>query len=248
MAEKIVGINSIAEALAGKRKIHRITYDETRGGKRITELLEKAARQGIYCQPAERRKLDNMYRRGNHQGIIAEIDDYEYAEVFDLLRQAHTSGEAPFLLMLDGIEDPQNLGAIIRTAEAAGVHGIILPRHNAAGINDTVIRAAAGATEHMLIATVTNLVNTIRELKEQGLWVVGADMQGKENYFTAVIPEPVLLIIGGEGRGIRRLVKEHCDLLLRIPLRGKVESLNASVAAALMMYEVVRRRQNSQHN
>jgi len=241
MVEKISGINNIMEALKGKRKVRKIYIQEGRQGKRINDLIKLAERKGVFIQYVEKNRLDKMYTYTNHQGIVAQVDAYEYADLQDIMVRANEKGDSPFILILDGIEDPQNLGSILRSAESAGVHGVIIPRHNSAEITPAVVRASAGAVEHILIARETNLVNCIKKLKNAGLWIIGADMQG-ENYFTVNIPVPTVLVIGGEGRGLRRLVKENCDLLVKVPMSGQINSLNAGVAAALVMYEVVRQR------
>jgi len=242
LQDKITGINAVSETLQGGRKVDLLYIQEGQQGKRIEALKEEAVRQKIPIKYLKRERLEEMAGGNKHQGVMALVEAYNYADLGDALDLADRRGEAPFIVILDGIEDPHNLGAIIRTAECAGVHGIIIPKHHAAEITPAVGRASAGAVEHMLVIKATNLVNAIKELKEQGLWIVGADMEGKNDYFTGSIPTPVALVIGSEGRGIRRLVKEHCDLLLRIPLNGKVNSLNASVAAALLIYEVIRQR------
>jgi len=240
MQEKLAGVNSIMEALRGKRKIHKIYIQEGRGGKKIEELVQQAQKKGIYCQYVDKQRLDGMYTSANHQGIVAQVDSYEYSTVDEILEQAALRGQDPFVLILDGIEDPQNLGSIIRTAECAGVHGIIIPQHSSAEVTAAVARASAGAIEHMLIARETNLVNSIKYLKTQGLWVVGASMEGRTEFFDADIPSPTAIVIGGEGTGIRRLVSQNCDLLVKIPMLGRISSLNASVAAGLIIYEVLR--------
>jgi 23S rRNA (guanosine2251-2'-O)-methyltransferase len=245
MAEKIAGINAVMEAIMGRRKVHRIFVLEGREGKRITELLQTAQKKGIYCQTVEKGRLDKMYKEGNHQGIVAEIDDYEYSSLEAIIEHAAIKGEKPFIIIIDGLEDPQNLGAIIRTAECAGVHGIIIPRHHSVEVTASVARVSAGALEHIRIARETNLVNCMQKLKEQGFWIIGADMEGEQDYFSTEIPEPAALVIGGENRGLRRLIKENCDLLLRIPMYGSINSLNASTAAALMIYELLRQRNNA---
>ncbi|HWQ76931.1 MAG TPA: 23S rRNA (guanosine(2251)-2'-O)-methyltransferase RlmB, partial [Syntrophomonas sp.] len=234
MQEKLAGVNSIMEALKGRRKIHKIFVQEGRGGKRIEELLKLAEKRGVYWQYVDRQRLDQMYTQSNHQGIIAQVDTFEYATVDEILEKAAFSQQEPFILILDGIEDPQNLGSIIRTAECAGVHGIIVPRHNSAEITPAVVRASAGAAEHMPVAMETNLVNVIKQLKKNGLWIVAADMDGEQDYFNCSMPSPTALVVGGEGQGIRRLVKENCDLVVRIPMNGSIQSLNASVATALI--------------
>lgn len=242
MKEKLAGVNSIMEAMRGRRRVHKIYIQEGRGGKRIEELISLAAKRGIFYQFVEKSKLDTMYTQGNHQGVVAQVDVYEYSSLEEVLEYAAIRGEAPLLLMLDGIEDPQNLGSIIRTAEGAGVHGIIIPRHNATEITAAVSRASAGAVEHMRLIMETNLVNCINILKKNGLWVIGVDMDGEQDYFSSSLPSPTVLVIGGEGKGMRRLVKESCDMVVRIPMLGAVNSLNASVAAGLVIYEVLRQR------
>lgn len=244
MQEKLAGVNSIMEALKGRRKIHKIFVQEGRGGKRIEELLKLAEKRGVYWQYVDRQRLDQMYTQSNHQGIVAQVDTFEYATVDQILERAAFSQQEPFILILDGIEDPQNLGSIIRTAECAGIHGIIVPRHNSAEITPAVVRASAGAAEHMPVAMETNLVNVIKQLKKNGLWIVAADMDGEQDYFNCSMPSPTALVVGGEGQGIRRLVKENCDLVVRIPMNGSIQSLNASVATALIIYEILRQRQS----
>jgi 23S rRNA (guanosine2251-2'-O)-methyltransferase len=242
MQDKLAGVNSIMEALRGKRKVHKIYVQEGRAGKKVEELLRLAQKKGIFCQYVDKERLDGIYTSANHQGIVAQVDNYEYSSVDEILEQAALSGQEPFILILDGIEDPQNLGSIIRTAECAGVHGIIIPQHSSAEVTAAVVRASAGAVEHIRIARETNLVSCIQRLKEQGLWVVGASMEGSQEYFHSQLPSPTALVIGGEGTGIRRLVRQNCDLLIRIPMLGSIASLNASVAAGLIMYEVMRQR------
>lgn len=246
MKEKLAGVNSIMEALRGRRRVHKIYIQEGRGGKRIEELTALANKRGVYWQYVEKTKLDSMYTLGNHQGVVAQVDTYEYSSLEEILEYAAMRGEAPLLLILDGIEDPQNLGSIIRTAECAGVHGIIIPRHNASEITSAVARASAGAVEHMHMAMETNLVSCINKLKKQGLWIIAVDMDGKQDYFAGSLPSPTALVVGGEGPGIRRLVKENCDLVVKIPMSGAISSLNASVAAGLVIYEVLRQRQISE--
>jgi len=243
MKEKLAGVNSIMEALRGRRRVHKIYIQEGRGGKRIEELIALATKRGVFWQYVEKSQLDNLYREANHQGVVAQVDTYEYSSVEEILEYAAMCGQAPLVLLLDGIEDPQNLGSIIRTAECAGVHGVIIPRHNASDISTAAARASAGAIEHMRIAMETNLVSCITKLKNYGLWVVAADMDGGQDYFRSKIPSPTALVVGGEGKGIRRLVKENCDMVVKIPMSGTITSLNASVAAGLLIYEVLRQRQ-----
>ena len=242
MKEKLTGVNSVMEALKGRRKIGKIFILENRRDKRIEELIYLARKKGVYVQYADKSQLDRMSAGVNHQGVIALVESYNYAQLDEVLQLARDRGEAPFILILDGLEDPQNLGSIIRTAECAGVHGIVIPRHGSAEVSQSVVRASAGAVEHVLLVRETNLVNTIKHLKDQGLWVVGSDMEAKNDYFSTSFPSPLALVIGSEGKGIRRLVKENCDILVKIPMHGKLNSLNASVAAALLIYEALRQR------
>ncbi len=244
MQEKLAGVNSIMEALRGKRKVHKIYVQEGRGGKRIEELLRFAQKKGVFWQYVDKQRLDAMYTISNHQGIVAQVDTFAYSNLDEILEQAALQGKEPFILVLDGIEDPQNLGSIIRTAECAGIDGVVIPRHSSAEITVAVARASAGAVEHMPIARETNLVNCIKQLKEKGLWIVGADMDGAE-YFDCQIPRPTALVIGGEGKGIRKLVRQNCDMLVSIPMMGLISSLNASVAAGLVIYEAVRQKRSA---
>ena len=245
MQEKLTGVNSIMEALKGRRKIDKIYMLENRQGKRMEELIYLAGKKGVYVQYVDKLRLDRMSPGVNHQGVIALVDSYNYAQLDEALQLAQEQGEDPFILILDGLEDPQNLGSIIRTAECTGVHGIVIPRHGSAEVSEGVVRASAGAVEHVLLVQETNLVNTIKYLKNIGLWVVGADMQAKEDYFSMSFPAPLALVIGSEGKGIRRLVKENCDIMVKIPMRGKLNSLNASVAAALLLYEILRQKKQN---
>lgn len=241
MQEKLAGVNSIMEAMRGKRRVHKIFIQEGRGGKRIEDLIKLAHKKGVFCQQVDKQRLDGMYTTANHQGVVALVDGYQYSSPEEILEQAALKGEPPFVLILDGIEDPQNMGAIIRTAECAGVHGVIIPQHNTVEMTAAVVRASAGAVEHMMVTRVTNLVNCIKDLKKQGLWVVGADLDG-DSYCHASIPSPTALVVGGEGKGIRKLVRENCDMLVSIPMSGEITSLNASVAAGIIIYEVIRQR------
>ena len=193
-------------------------------------------------QEVDRRRLDELsLTNGAHQGVIAFVTPYSYVEIEDILARASEKDEPPFVIVLDEITDPHNLGSIIRTAESCGAHGIIIPKRRAVGLTPTVIKASAGAVEFIPIAKVTNISSTLESLKKHGLWVVGADMDG-ELYTSKDLTGPIALVIGSEGKGLGRLVKEKCDFLVRIPQKGKISSLNASVAAGVLMYEIVRQR------
>ena len=188
--------------------------------------------------------MKEMTQVENYQGVIAIVPPFEYCEIEDILEEAKNRNEEPFILILDGIEDPHNLGAIIRTAETAGVHGIIIPKRRAASVNSTVNKVSAGATEHMKIARVNNITETIKFLKKNDVWICGTDMNTKQYYYQENYKIPIAIVIGSEGFGISRLVKENCDFMVKIPMKGKITSLNASVSAGIIIYEAVKQRMN----
>ena len=190
----------------------------------------------------DKRKLDEMSQTGNHQGVIAIVPPFEYCDVDDILNVAKEKNEDPFIIILDGIEDPHNLGAIIRTAETAGAHGVIIPKRRAVGVNSTVNKSSAGAVEYMKVARVNNITETMNYLKEQGLWIIGTDMDTDRYYYNQDMTGPIAIVIGSEGFGMSRLVKENCDILVKIPMKGNITSLNASVSAGIVMYEVVKQK------
>ena len=238
----IGGKNPVIEALKGEREINKIWVAEgsQRGQMNAVIQLAKAAKVNVQFVP--KKKLDQMTDSQQHQGVVAQIAAYEYQDLSVLFDRAAERNEPPFFLLLDELEDPHNLGSILRTADASGAHGVIVPKRRSVGLTQTVAKASAGAIEHVPVARVTNLARTMEDLKKEGLWFVGTDASGKEDYREADLTMPVGLVIGSEGKGIGRLVKEKCDFLVRIPLAGQVTSLNASVAAALLMYEVYRSR------
>ncbi len=240
MNEYIPGRNGVAEALKAGRGFIKLYVSEGKTEGSLKEILAKAKDAGIPIQRVPKKKLDALYS-GNHQGVIGAVAAYDYAEIDDMLSAAVARGEDPFLLMLAEVEDPHNLGAIMRTAEIAGAHGIIIPKNNSVGLNATVAKTAAGATEYLPVARVANLVQTAKELKEKGLWVYGAAMEGT-SLWQQEMEGPLLLVIGGEDRGIPRLLLQNCDFKVTIPMQGHVPSLNASVAAGVMIYEVMRQR------
>lgn len=242
MSEIIAGRNPVREALRAGRPINKIVMAKGASTGPMGEIIKLAREINIPIQTMERAHLDKLVADTPHQGIIAYAAAKEYVEVEDILKIARSRGEEPFIVMLDEINDPHNLGAILRTVDAAGAHGVIIPQRRSVALTTTVAKASAGAMEYVPVARVTNLDQTIRMLKEEGLWVVGADMTGPEVYWQANLTGPLLLVIGGEGKGIGRLIRERCDLLVRLPMAGRVGSLNASVAAALLVYEVVRQR------
>ncbi|MDR7857791.1 23S rRNA (guanosine(2251)-2'-O)-methyltransferase RlmB [Tissierella sp.] len=241
----VVGRNPVLEILKTDKEVEKlyILKGELQGS--INKIIGIAKDRKIIIQQVDRAKLDSMSEGNAHQGVVALITSYNYATVDDILERAKERNQPPFVIILDEIEDPHNLGAIIRTAECAGAHGVIIPKRRAAQVNQTVYKSSAGAVEHMLVAKINNIVNTIGELKDKGLWVYGADIDGTDYHFNTSLKGPIALVIGNEGKGISRLIKEKCDVLVKIPMEGKISSLNASNAAAILIYEVF--RQNHGH-
>ncbi|MGP1910415.1 23S rRNA (guanosine(2251)-2'-O)-methyltransferase RlmB [Metabacillus sp. JX24] len=243
MAEEyIIGRNTVIEALKSTRNVYKIWMAENSVKGQAQQIAQLAKEKGITIQTVPKKKIDQM-AEGNHQGVVAQVAAYEYAEVDDILKAAADKGEAPFILILDEIEDPHNLGSIMRTADATGAHGIIIPKRRAVGLTTTVAKLSTGAIEYIPVARVTNLARTIEELKERGVWIVGTDAKGSDDYRSMDGKMPIGLVIGSEGKGMGRLIKEKCDFLVNLPMAGRVTSLNASVAAGLLMYEVYRKRQ-----
>ncbi|MBB5175004.1 23S rRNA (guanosine(2251)-2'-O)-methyltransferase RlmB [Texcoconibacillus texcoconensis] len=240
--EQIVGKNSVIEALKAKRPIHKIMLAEGAQRGQVGQVIQLAKEQKVSIQRVPKQKLDQLAGKEHHQGVIANVASYEYSTVDDILAKARNKQEQPFILILDELEDPHNLGAILRTADAVGVHGVIIPKRRSVGLTATVSKASAGAIEYIPVARVTNLSRTMGELKDEGLWFVGTDAKGEQEYREADFDMPIGLVIGSEGKGMSRLVRETCDFLVNIPMVGGVTSLNASVAASLLMYEVYRTR------
>lgn len=238
---QIEGKNPVLEALHSDRTIEKIFIANGNRDKKSREIIKNAKNKNITVQEIDRKRLEGLAKTSAHQGIVAIVTPYRYADIRDILTLAQSSGESPFILILDHISDPHNFGAIIRTAEACGVHGIIIPNRRAVDVTPVVAKASAGAVEHMLIAKVANIANIIDRLKEMGLWIAGASMEGIV-YTEHDFKGPLGIVIGSEGEGIARLVKEKCDFLLSIPMKGQIKSLNASVAASVLMYEAVRQR------
>ncbi|MCA1042129.1 23S rRNA (guanosine(2251)-2'-O)-methyltransferase RlmB [Bacillus infantis] len=237
----IIGKNPVLEALRAERDINKIFIAEGSQGGQMQQVIGLAKTNGVLVQFVPKKKLDQM-AEGIHQGVVAAVAAYEYAEVDDLFAAAEKKNETPFFLLLDEIEDPHNLGSIMRTADAVGAHGIIIPKRRAVGLTATVAKASTGAIEHIPVARVTNLARTIDELKEKGVWIAGTDAKGSEDYRRFDGTMPLGLVIGSEGKGMGRLIRDKCDFLIHLPMAGHVTSLNASVAAALLMYEVYRKR------
>ncbi len=241
--DKIIGINPVTEALRSGRPIQRLLVAEQRKMDRdVQTILRLAKSNGVEVRMTTRDALNREVPQAAHQGIVAFASAREYAELDDILQLPAQKGQAPLFLVLDGVEDPRNLGAILRTAEAAGVHGVIIPERRAVGLTETVAKAAAGALEYVPVVKVVNITNTIEELKKAGVWVVGAEAGGERAYWDADFVRPTALVLGGEGKGVRKLVREHCDYLVSLPLMGNINSLNVSVAAGALLYEVLRQR------
>lgn len=237
----ICGRNPVLEALRSGREIDRLLVAHGTGGGSVTAIIAKCRAKGILIKEISPQKLDYYCGGANHQGVAVMFASQEYATVEDMFALAETRGEKPFLIICDEIEDPHNLGAIIRTAEVTGVHGVIIPERRSASLNATVAKAACGALEYVPVARVTNIANTIDALKQRGVWVFGADMDG-DDYTRTDFDTPCALVIGNEGKGIGALTAKKCDAVISLPMHGKINSLNASVAAGILMYEVVRSR------
>lgn len=242
--DMVAGRNAVMEALKGSRSVNKlmIANGSTEGS--IKEIIAVAKEKGVNIQYWDRSKLDSIARGIRHQGVLAQVAPVQYAELEDVLQVAKDRNEPPFIVLLDELEDPHNLGAILRTADAAGVHGVLIPKHRSCPLSATVAKTSAGAVEHVPVARVGNLVQTIKKLKQEGLWVAAADMDGKD-YYDTDLTGPLLLIIGSEGQGVGRLVKEQCDFVVRIPMVGKINSLNASVAGSILMYEAMKQRRKA---
>lgn len=240
--DQVEGRNSVIELLESGRDINKIFVAKGEKHGSINKILALAKEHKVIVTEVERSKINSMSQTDNNQGVIAIVPPFNYCEVDDILNFAKEKNEDPFIVILDGIEDPHNLGSIIRTAETAGVHGIIIPKRRAAQVNSTVNKVSAGAVEHMKIARVNNITETIRYLKENDLWICGTDINTNTYYYNQDFKMPIGIVIGSEGFGMSRLVKENCDFLVKIPMKGKITSLNASVSAGIVMYEVVKQR------
>ena len=240
--DQIEGRNSVLELLESGKDINKIFV--TRGEKHgsINKILGIAKERKIIVVEKDKRQMDEMAQEENYQGVIAIVPPFEYVEISDILKTAEEREQDPFILILDGIEDPHNLGSIIRTAETAGVHGIIIPKRRAVSVNSTVNKTSAGAVEHMNIARVTNISDAIEELKQAGLWICGTDVETDKYYYNQDLTGPLGIVIGNEGKGIGDKVKKNCDFLVKIPMKGKVKSLNAAVSTGIVLYEAVKQR------
>lgn len=239
---RIEGRNAVMEAFRAGKVIDKLYIQQGLHDGPIQSILREAKQQDCIINFVSSQRLDEISETKKHQGVIANASAYEYADVDDILLKARDKGEDPFIVILDGIEDPHNLGAIIRTANQAGAHGIIIPKHRAVGLTATVARTSAGALNYTPVAKVTNISKTIEDLKKEGLWFVCADMDGQPMY-KCNLTGPIGLVVGNEGSGVSELVKKNCDFTASIPMKGDIDSLNASVAAGILMYEIVRQRQ-----
>lgn len=240
--DQVEGRNSVLELLESGKDINKIfvTKGEKHGS--INKIIAIAKEKRIIVVEKDKRQMEQMAGNTNYQGVIAIVPPYEYCEVEDILEEAKNKSEEPFVLILDGIEDPHNLGSIVRTAETAGVHGIIIPKRRAASVNSTVNKVSAGAVEHMKIARVTNISDSIEKLKKEGLWICGTDINTDKYYYNQDLTGPLAIVIGNEGNGMSEKVRKNCDFLVKIPMKGRVTSLNASVSTGIVIYEAVKQR------
>lgn len=240
--DQVEGRNAVLELIESGKDINKIYIEKGEKQGSINRILAKANQRKIMVTEIDKQKFRQMSQTPNAQGIIAIVPPFDYCDVYDIIELAKERNEDPFILILDGIEDPHNLGSIIRTAETAGVHGIIIPKRRAASVNSTVNKVSAGAVEHMKIARVNNINETINTLKKEGIWICGTDMDTNKYYYNQDLTGPLAIVIGSEGFGMSRLVKENCDFLIKIPMKGRITSLNASVSAGIVVYEAVKQR------
>lgn len=240
--DQIEGRNSVLELLESNKDINKIYIIKGEKKGSINKIIAIANEKKVIIVEKDKKQMDLMAQSENYQGVIAIVPPYEYSEVEDILELAKKRKEYPFILILDGIEDTHNLGAIIRTAETAGIHGIIIPKRRAAGVNSTVAKVACGALEYMKIARVNNINDCIKRLKAEGIWVCGTAIDGEKYYFNQDLTGPIAIVIGNEGKGMGELTKKNCDFLVKIPMKGKVTSLNASVSTGIIIYEAFKQR------
>ncbi len=238
----LVGRNAVTEALKSGRGINKLWIASGDREGSVSEIAALAKERGIVVQYVERAKIEALAGGHRHQGVLANVAPVPYAELDDILKAAEEKGEAPFLVLLDELEDPHNLGALLRTADATGVHGILIPKRRSVSLNATVAKTSAGAVEYVPVARIGNIAQTLKKLKEKGFWVAGADMDGEKAYYEADLTGPLVLVVGSEGRGMSRLTKEACDFIVSMPMVGRINSLNASVAGSILMYESMRQR------
>lgn len=242
MEDKIFGRNAVLEAFSANRRIDKVYLQSGAHGADLAKIKALAIERKISFSFVPRAKLDELSEGGTHQGVAAVIAAHDYSTVEEILEYAEQKGEPPFVVIAENLSDPHNLGSIIRTVNACGAHGVIIPKNRSVSLNSTVAKTSAGAVEHTRVARVTNIAQTIELLKDKGLWIVGTDLSAKQYHFECDLGGPVAIVIGSEGSGISRLTRERCDFLVKIPMLGEIQSLNASVAAGVLLYEVVRRR------
>lgn len=240
--DQVEGRNAVLELLESGKDINKIFVEKGEKHGSIHKIIAIAKERRIIIVEKEKRQMQEMAQNQNYQGVIAIVPPFEYCEIEDILEEAENKNEDPFVLILDGIEDPHNLGSIIRTAETAGVHGIIIPKRRAAAVNSTVAKTSAGAVEYMKIARVTNISDAIDKLKRAGLWICGTDISIEKYYYNQDLTGPIGIVIGNEGNGMSEKVRKNCDFLVKIPMKGKVTSLNASVSTGIVVYEAVKQR------
>lgn len=238
----LIGRNAVIEAIRSGRGINKLLIADGDKEGSVKEVISLAKEQGIVIQFVERSKIEGIAGGLRHQGVLAYVAPVAYSDLETILRAAETKGEAPFLLLLDELEDPHNLGALLRTADATGVHGVLIPKRRSVPLTATVAKTSAGAVEYVPVARIGNIAQTLRKLKDKGFWVAGADMDGSQNYYEADLTGPLVLVVGSEGHGMSRLTKEQCDFIVKMPMVGKINSLNASVAGSILMYESMRQR------
>ncbi|WP_256762376.1 23S rRNA (guanosine(2251)-2'-O)-methyltransferase RlmB [Cohnella sp. WQ 127256] len=239
----MAGKHPVLEAMKAGRSINKIFISNQAQRHLVQPIMEEAKARGIVVQQVEKSKLDRLVPDMQHQGVVAQAAAVAYVEVDELLARAAERGEAPLIVLLDELEDPHNLGSVLRTADCTGVHGVIVPKRRSAGLTAVVAKTSAGAVEYVPVARVANLVQTMEKLKAAGLWIAGADVGAKEGFYETDLTGPLAIVIGNEGQGLSRLVRERCDFILSLPMAGQINSLNASVAAGVILYEVVRQRQ-----
>ena len=242
--DQIEGRNAVLELLESGKDINKVFVEKGEKHGSIHKIIAIAKERRIIIVEKEKRQMQEMAQNQNYQGVIAIVPPFEYCEIEDILEEAENKNEDPFVLILDGIEDPHNLGSIIRTAETAGVHGIIIPKRRAAAVNSTVAKTSAGAVEYMKIARVTNISDAIDKLKRAGLWICGTDINTEKYYYNQDLTGPIGIVIGNEGSGMSEKVRKNCDFLVKIPMKGKVTSLNASVSTGIVIYEALKQRLN----
>ena len=240
--DQVEGRNSVLELLESGKDINKIFIAKGEKHGSINKIIAIAREKRVIIVEKDKRQMEEMAQTQSYQGVIAIVPPFEYCEIEDILEEARNKNEDPFVLILDGIEDPHNLGSIIRTAETAGVHGIIIPKRRAVGVNSTVNKVSAGAVEHMLIARVTNISDTMEKLKKEGLWICGTDISTDKYYYNQDLTGPLGIVIGNEGSRMSDKVRKNCDFLVKIPMKGKVTSLNASVSTGIIVYEAVKQR------